>query len=424
MKKTLSILLTAIVAVSTAQAQWVSQNSPNLPNTMLYEVEAVDANVTWAASPFMEVVKTTDGGLTWKSYPVVDPVFTSASITSVTALNANTAWIVVAEMGQTNFSRIYRTTDGGTTWQHQPTAYTNPGSYGEYIHFFDPNNGLAIGFASAPGNTTKTEILTTSDGGTTWSQVPAANMPAAPSADVLYNTLATVGNTVWVMDFDFNILKSVDKGLTWTSASSGLTFSNLEGSLAFTDANNGLAGLNGQLRRTTDGGATWMTVTPTGPFFPFRIIAIPGTSSYISSNRDRNNPGSSISHDHGNTWILLENTMSHLDMEFADATTGYSAGFAVMRKFGSNISGIKKELSMAGSYAIFPNPSPGTLQVLPASDKPYTIEVYDVTGNRINRQTGNRFGKTQLDLGKEKKGIYMLHIITGNQRFVKKVVLQ
>ena len=111
--KTILAALLSLSAFQCAQAQWTIQNSPALPNSFIYQVEAVDANTAWAASPFMEVVKTTDSGLTWDSYPITDPVFTSANVTAVSALDANTAWIIVGEMGQTYFSRIYRTTDGG-----------------------------------------------------------------------------------------------------------------------------------------------------------------------------------------------------------------------------------------------------------------------------------------------------------------------
>ncbi len=425
MKKILAVLI-SLVSFQGAHAQWTIRNSPNLPNSFIYQVEAIDANTAWGASPFMEVVKTTDGGITWNSYPIVDPVFTSANVTSVSALNADTAWIVVAEMGQTYFSRIYRTTNGGTTWQHQASAYPNPGSYGYNIHFFDANNGVALGFKVIQGQSSLIEIITTSNGGITWNAVPAANMPAMPASDPAYNTLTTIGNTIWIMDLDLNILKSADKGLTWTSTNPGFTQGpgSMETSLAFSDANNGLAGFNGQLKRTIDGGATWTTVAPAGTLFPFRIIPIPGTSLYMSSSRDAGNAGSSISYDNGNTWIQLENTYRHFDMEFVNATTGYSGGFNQMQVFRGSLLGKGEDiLAWNNNFPISPNPTTGVFTISNTSAQAFRLEVYNLTGAKVLQQKGRLLGPTRIDLTGQPAGMYIVRIFSNGQVVNRKLLV-
>ena len=425
--KTILAALLSLSAFQCAQAQWTIQNSPALPNSFIYQVEAVDANTAWAASPFMEVVKTTDSGLTWDSYPITDPVFTSANVTAVSALDANTAWIIVGEMGQTYFSRIYRTTDGGQTWQHQPTAYSTPGSYGFHLHFFDANNGVALGFALTPGQGSRAEIITTSNGGLTWNAVSPANMPAIPPVDFMYNTLTTVGNTVWVMDINLNILKSVDQGRTWVSKTPGFTQpigGAMEGSLAFSDANNGLTGFNGELLRTTDGGSTWTNVNSTGTFFPFRIIPVPGTSLYLSSSRDIANAGSSVSYDNGNTWVQLENSFRHFDMEFVDANTGFSGGFNQMHRFRGALVGRPEEVSVANNYTISPNPGTGIFTVSGPQLQNVTVEVYNVWGSKVFQKQSSLLQPLKIDIRNQAKGVYIVRIAGKGQVINRKIILQ
>lgn len=420
-------LLLSLFVLQSARAQWAIQNAATLPNSFIYQVEAVDANIVWAASPYMEVIKTTDGGQTWNTYPIIDPTFTSASVTAVSAIDANTAWIVVSEMGQITQSKIYKTADGGLSWQHQQTAYSTPGTYAFHIHFFDASSGVALGSRNIQGQPSVTEIITTADGGNTWNVVPAANMPAVPSQDLLYNTLTTVGNSIWIMDFNRDVLKSVDKGLTWSSKPIGFTSplgGLMESSLAFSDAANGLAGFNGELRRTTDGGTTWSNVVTTGPLFPFRIIPVPGTSYYISSSRDMAAPGSSISLDNGATWVQLENTFRHFDMEFTDANTGFSGGFNQMQKFRGSLLGRTENALAAPHFTIAPNPGNGIFTVSGPVLQNVAVEVYNAWGNKVFQKQSTLLQPLKIDISSQPKGVYFVKLLHKGQVTNQKIILQ
>ena len=76
---------------------------------------------------------------------------------------------------------MYKTTDGGLTWDKQETAF--PGFNGNpiVIHFFDSNNGVCVG----DPNNGYWAIYTTTNGGTNWIRVPSANIPAPiPAGEV------------------------------------------------------------------------------------------------------------------------------------------------------------------------------------------------------------------------------------------------
>ena len=70
---------------------------------------------------------------------------------------------------------VYKTTDGGITWNKQ-NAY-NTSLYGPgYIHFFDSQNGVVIGDPNL-------ETYTTTNGGVTWNPV---SMPPALTDEVTW----------------------------------------------------------------------------------------------------------------------------------------------------------------------------------------------------------------------------------------------
>ena len=95
-------------------------------------------------------------------------------LASITALDANTAWVC-------NAGAVYKTTDGGLTWDKQETAFQGFNGHPNVIHFFDSNNGVCVGNP----NNGYWAIYTTTDGGTNWIRVPSANIPAPiPAGEV------------------------------------------------------------------------------------------------------------------------------------------------------------------------------------------------------------------------------------------------
>ena len=71
--------------------------------------------------------------------------------------------------------------------------------------------------------------------------------------------------------------------------------------------------------------------------------------------------------------------------------------------------------------AVYPNPSDAYFHI--DMEKITAIEVYDVTGRLIHKEEVNSDGYL-LDLSGQKKGVYMLKIITENKSFTHKISLQ
>jgi photosystem II stability/assembly factor-like uncharacterized protein len=334
-----SLLVLFVVLVSSAQifSQWVVQTSGTTQR--IRNIRAVNDNVVWACGNGGVVLRTVNGGTTWQ-------VKTSPNAGSINygldALDSLTAWVTGTVGGTVDVS-IWKTTDGGNTWTSQ---YNNPASFGDGVRFFDANNGVYFGDPD-PYPSTNWELLTTTNGGTTWNRVPLANFPPADSVNGEFGAAASmdiVGNTVWFgaysgVDGTSNrIWKSTDKGLNWTM-SSYVPVGTASGSsyVAFSSASNGVnLGLDGSRAVTTDGGATW-TVTSGAPHGYRYVTNIPGWNSYIGVGS-----GGLVvnSNDGGLTWTTMTsgttNSLYVVDATLKSAWAGGNSG-TIIKLFGDPV---------------------------------------------------------------------------------------
>ncbi|HAX48222.1 MAG TPA: hypothetical protein DCX92_04485 [Bacteroidetes bacterium] len=100
-----------------------------------------DFNNGWVVGENMLVKKTSNGGMTWTNVPIFGYPIAGKS-RAVFFLNPNTGWIGVKNEA-TNDGYVFRTNNGGTSWDMQIPPIQNPnGSNAIFsIHFFDANYG-------------------------------------------------------------------------------------------------------------------------------------------------------------------------------------------------------------------------------------------------------------------------------------------
>lgn len=148
-----------------------------------------------------------------------------------------------------------KTTDAGATW----TVYKDVGglsSTGFYRtiydgHFFDANTGLVCG--------TSGTLLRTTDGGATWDSVGVGSTSTMYDLFFLNSTVGYVTGTSTI-----DVWKTTDAGLTWTSTG-GAVSSTCYGIYAIDEDTLLIAGTSNDVRRSTDGGASWTNVDIGGP---------------------------------------------------------------------------------------------------------------------------------------------------------------
>lgn len=324
-------------------SEWIKQNSGFATASRgIQYIHAVTSDIVWAtaydgsgtAATTNEFTRTIDGGTTWIPGQVLGGAV--YGLGNICALDGNIAYAdVYAKTTQDNTCGVYKTTNGGTTWVQLPGALQGAASFADNVWFWDENNGMCHGDVLG----TYFEIYTTSNGGANWTRVPQANIGGGVNAlsgeGGWTSVIETVGdNTVMFGTNKGNLYISHDRGLHWTISNTGISpLTSGVQEIFFKDDNHGLVAQTTTtvvLRETSDGGATWQTVTPTGPFLTNDMAYVPGTdNTYISTGAATGAYGVSYSFDGGHSWNMSPGTDTEqfLAIDFINDHCGYSGGF-------------------------------------------------------------------------------------------------
>ncbi|MBK9399736.1 MAG: hypothetical protein IPN36_02430 [Bacteroidetes bacterium] len=326
-----------------AQGVWVSQATNFTPvSSGVRHISAVDTNIVWicsydgsgGAANRQDFSRTIDGGTTWAAGTITGAPATH-DWAMIYGLNADTAWSVLYSTSTAVAGGIYKTTDGGATWTQQGAGviYNNLSqSFPNVVHFWDANNGFAMGDPEGGFY----ELYTTIDGGSNWTRVPTGNIPAPTAGEFgIVGHYEVQGDTIW---FDTNkgrVYRSIDRGLNWTVASTGITVpANGAIDICFYSSTNGIARLynattgGNTMRVTADGGDTWTVATPVGNFFGSDVQSVPGTASKLMSTGAATGfIGSSYSDDGGLNWTDIEVSAQRTALGVVDSTHMWTGGF-------------------------------------------------------------------------------------------------
>lgn len=346
------VLLGSFLYGDVAGAQWVVQQSGT--TARLRGVSSVSSRVAWASGDKGTFARTIDGGRTWHAGVV--PGAAELDFRDVDAFDAETAYLLAIGPGEK--SRIYKTTDGGNRWALQFTN-SNPKAFFDAMAFRDKNHGIAV---SDPVDG-RFLIITTRDGGATWTQMPAAGMPPALDGEGAFaasGTCITVQgkNNVWFGTgggAQARVFHSTDRGETWTVSTTPLASGRPPTgifSIAFKDDRNGIivggdyekeADASRNVAVTSDGGRTWELITAASRPAGYRscVVYVPGTTAptLIAVGPS----GTDYSTDNGRSWSVISQTGFH-SASFAGAT---DAGWAVgekglIAKYASTVTGARR----------------------------------------------------------------------------------
>ncbi len=441
------LLLSSVVLLSvavTAQS-WTPQATKFAANFGVDEISIVDANTVWTfaydgsgGGTYPKVVgRTTNGGTTWTATTVAGPG-ANALVSDIHGLDANTAWIITAPHATgSNANRIWKTTNGGTGWTQQTVGYTT-NSFANHIYFWNANDGWTSG---DPLNG-KFEMFKTSNGGTSWTAVAGAPAPLNGDEFTYVGMKEVVGDNIWAGSSLGRILRSSDKGTTWTVDFSpvldfgGVITSGSSGSFAFRNATNGLLiavdgdGTSSALYETADGGATWDPVTPAGTWYFGDIAYVPGTANtYVTTGirfTDESWMGSAYSTDGGHTWISIDAGQQRGKVRFLNTTTGWAGQFSDgpsgttgILKFVGDLALKTSEVAVKSNLKIFPNPATDVVKVT-SNNKIESVSVIDLSGKNVKSAKGSEINVSALP-----KGTYVVQVQYGggaveNTKLIKK----
>jgi len=299
-------MLLIIATILFATPHWTLQSSG--VTARLRGISAVNEQVAFVSGSGSTVLKTIDGGGTWQKLTVTSETL---DFRDIDAIDERTAYVL--SIGTGTASRIYKTTDGGTSWTLQ-FQNENPKAFLDAMSFWDEQHGLVFG-DSIDG---KFDILLTENGGKLWSRIEPSRLPTALANEGAFaasgTNVALFGKThAWIgtgAAGKARVLRTSDRGRTWQISDTPLAAGPSTGifSIAFRDEKHGVmvggdytkeGDAQNNLAFTSDGGATWRLGTGLHGFRSV-VAYVPGEKgpALISIGPS----GADYSIDNGRTW--------------------------------------------------------------------------------------------------------------------------
>ena len=227
--------------------------------------------------------KTTDGGLTWR--PVTDGQLHSSSVGAI-AVSPSNPDIVYIGMGETELrgnimqgDGVYKTTDAGKTWTHLGLDDTQAIARIR-VHPTNPDIVYAAAFGHPYGRNNDRGVFRSKDGGKTWQKVlyksdhaGAVDLAMDPhNPNVLFAAIWDANRTSWSLTSggpDSGLYKTTDGGDHWTEITRnpglpsgvigkiGVSVSGADGNRVYAIVENE----NGGVFVSDDAGATWKKIS-------------------------------------------------------------------------------------------------------------------------------------------------------------------
>ena len=324
------VLIALVLTPVVLAPAWTMQTSG--VTARLRGVSAVSDRVAWASGSGNTILRTEDGGVTWSR--LLSPTTDRLDFRDIDAVNEKTAYVL--SIGTGRASRIYKTSDAGLTWTLQ-FVNEDQEAFFDAMAFWDAERGIAVS-DSVKGAFV---IITTENGGRTWTRVPAASLPPAlpnEGAFAASGTNVTVfgPSHVWFgtgAAARSRVLRSTDRGKTWQIAETPLASGQSSGiySVSFRDTQHGLV-VGGDYAKeqeavnnaavTSDGGRTWTLVKGLRGFRSVVAFVPRSKASFVAIGPQ----GSDISTDDGRTWAPIDGPGFDTFSFVSGRTVGWGSG--------------------------------------------------------------------------------------------------
>lgn len=434
MKNFWQCLVLMVVSQSATSQNWIPQGMNLLPDGYnVFSMSIVEDTVLWitASEPISSgpvpsdhliiIFRSIDAGETWETISVEESIGRISF--DIQAESADEAWITTQDYGSGLGRAIYKTEDGGATWQQKSIN----ASAGVFLRLLEPNHI----FCQANKG-----VATSADDGATWE---THIIEGYGITDDEYNGVVSgsnmacaVGDTIWVGTSEGRVVRSTLYGQAHEifSVASGMYIQcvsfidHQKGMLIYYNLNTGAYGIS----RSFDGGSTW-SATPSQPeeIISCQLSYVPGTSgTYIltpdpfAANHDYY-----LTTDFGETWYN-EGSIDGDNfncVQFLNPTTGWVSAYEESTQNGSPLvykwsgdlpTGTNAMDQSLSGFTIYPNPASATIFL--HFDEDLTEDqiqtLYDHTGKVILCRKTNQ---TEIDIRSLPPGLYTVNIISGDR---------
>jgi photosystem II stability/assembly factor-like uncharacterized protein len=208
------------------------------------------------------ITRSTDGGVTWQIQPSGVP----QTLCAVSFANELNGWIVG------HGAIVLRTTDGGTRWTVQ---FTGPDTESPLLDVIALNRSHIIAIGSFGS------YFEAHDAGSSWTQRYILD------EDMHLNRItATDRDTLFIAGEFGTLLRSRDQGENWEKLSTGEEGS-LYGVLPLSNGDLLAYGLRGRIYRSTDGGDNWQSLQTPGTGLLMTGIELAAANTIIFTGQGR-----------------------------------------------------------------------------------------------------------------------------------------
>jgi photosystem II stability/assembly factor-like uncharacterized protein len=409
--KTKIIFSLLFIFTISLNAQWLI--APSGTTNFINSIQGITTTKNYAAGFSGTVLKSTNSGQNW------------ITVTSPAATNINKIFFPATGTATTGWaggvSGLFKTTNAGDNWTQQLS-----GSVIADVNFTDLNTGLVI--------SSGTSVSKTTNGGTNFT---AANFTSngaihgaaiAPTNGTIFYILGTDNTN----DSTF-IFKSTNAGTSWSQVfrTPGFYFA-----IFFVNTTTGImCGDLGKIKRTTDAGVTWTSISSGTTNDLLGIQFISTTKVYISGQT-----GTILKSTNGGlNWVQqVSNTTANLRSIFVYPTDDFGfaagqAGIIVRTTNGGVVTGfVQNENEVPQNYSLqqnYPNPfNPSTnIKFSIVNAGIVQIKVYDMLGKEratlVNQNLSAGTYKTEFDASALPSGTYFYRITAAGYTETRKMIL-
>ncbi len=231
------------------------------------------------------VARTEDGGTTWQTTPVNSAGADGDNLSLagyLTFLDDSHGWAVLVGVTSSNFSagQLFRTSDGGQTWEKLSIPIAAP------VSFASKDDGVAAGGPAGD------QLFITADGGVSWKRERPPLPSALASAYPVYGSPAYYAPSTLVIPVSFvsdspsvGVLISTDGGQSWELTGSATIDQSVSiGAGVPSDVVDGqtvvVVEVNGsKIHSSADAGAKWSTTSPNG--LPAGVVDVDFVSAEV-----------------------------------------------------------------------------------------------------------------------------------------------
>ncbi|WP_304238668.1 oxidoreductase [Jiulongibacter sediminis] len=292
-------------------AQWSMVDTGS--KSSFRSMDVLSKKVIWAGGSANTVLRSVDGGENWNSFRVGERP--GLDFRGIKGFSKKVAIAVSAGLAEEGAAKIFRTKDGGKTWQ-KVFETDQSGVFLDGVCFLNESHGFVFGDAIG----SEVYLLETQDGGRNWNRVSANLLPKVKKGSASFaasnSGMVTNGTKIWYA-FQSQLLVSENSGQNWFLVDTGFPSGESNGIFGLHFMNNERGFILGgdyladkeeqiNIAMTLDGGQRWQNGKIDPPGLKESAASVKNTIIVTGPS------GTSISVNQGFYWEIIDEKPFHV----------------------------------------------------------------------------------------------------------------